>query len=683
MNKKLLAAILATAAIAFSCTVKDEPAALTSDSLFSATATVEDFVLDGATKTILSATGNQVTIEFSDDDILNLYPVNPAGDGLPFKVLENKGSSCIFDGRERGFGLFEGTTYAASYPGTGNGDVAPAATEVPFDFTGQWLWDFGATDFLYATGIEPKEKEGCKFTMKHLGALLSIKVTFDKATPITELSLTSDKTPFILSGTVDLTVNPVVILPGKTAKTVSMSLDPEAYTKASAEVFSVDAGEVVNFFMMIAPVDMTGSTIQVEVKNGKEVVASSEIKGKNFAAGTAYAVSVEPEEPLGDPIDLSEDETANTYIVSEPGYYSFDATIAGNGKKVSWLAAFASYAYPEYSARTGLKKFTGDGVEVILNQNNCVSDVSFEDGRILFKATGAKGNAKLTLTNGGARVWTWVIWCTEEPSVHAITVDDVVTYHIMDRNLGATSSGSILPNSIEEVAGLYYQYGNPIGYTWEEFENGVLAQMNGSATMKHALADFPNNPNLNCTVNERGLPNGGDYYWFFPYLDGVPDKTLYGKLWGAGSMVSEDLEFGDMTKKTLYDPCPAGYKVMGYDTFDGYDDVEYSNAFGVYVAVDDGDLFIPYNGFAWTIEYGYYWAGRGPYPCTIEGVGGPYASLWTSGHNGKNVSVANAWAARSADRGVRTSEGLADGTSHIVARGLGVRCILDEFGDEE
>ena len=680
MNKKILAAILATAAIAFSCTVKDEPDTLRSDALSSATATVEDFVLDGAaTKTTFSVVGNTPSFSFNDDDILNFYPINPTGDALPFKVLENKGTSCIFDGRERGFGLFEGLTYAAFYPGTGDGDVAPAATEVPFDFTGQWLYDLGAVDFLYATNIQPKEKEGCTFTMKHLGALLPITVTFDKTATLTELSLTSSETPFILSGTVDLTKDPVEVKPVKTAKSVSISLNP---VNTKADVFSVEAGETVPFYIMLcAPVDMTGSTIKLEIKNGNDVIASSEFEGKKYEPGTAYNTVVEP---LGDPIDLSAEETANTYIVSEPGYYSFDATIAGNGKKVSWVAAFASYAYPEYSARTGLKKFTGDGVEVILNQNNCVSDVSFEDGRILFKATGAKGNAKLTLTNGGARVWTWVIWCTDEPSVHAITVDDVVTYHIMDRNLGATSSGSVLPNSIEEVAGLYYQYGNPIGYTWEEYENGgVLAQMNGSATMKHALADFPNNPNLNCTVNERGLPNGGDYYWFFPYLDGVPDKTLYGKLWGAGSMVSEDLEFGDMTKKTLYDPCPAGYKVMGWDTFEGYDDVEYSNAFGVYVAVDDGDLFIPYNGFAWTIEYGYYWAGRGPYPCTIEGVGGPYASLWTSGHNGKNVSVANAWAARSADRGVRTSEGLADGTSHIVARGLGVRCILDEFGDEE
>ena len=670
MKRTLIAAIMATAAIAFSCAEREEPSDLNGDSLVSdPIATIEDFILDGTTtKTSLSIGDNKVLFAFNDDDVLRVYP-GSSPYGTRFYVEENKGTSCIF--KATGFKLVEGETYAAFYPGTST-DYLQNAIKV--DFTGQVQGEIGAADFLYAAAIKPVNG-ACRFSMKHLGALMLMDVTFEKAGTFKELSLTSSNTPFFTAGTVDLTADPIAVTGTTTSNTITLAL-------GGADGMSVAAGQTVTFYMMIAPVDMSSNTITMELKNGDDVI-SSEFVGKNYVPGKAYMVSADPGEPLGDPIDLSAEETANTYIVSEPGYYSFDATIAGNGKKVSWVAAFASYAYPEYSARTGLKKFTGDGVEVILNQNNCVSDVSFEDGRILFKATGAKGNAKLTLTNGGARVWTWVIWCTDEPSVHAITVDDVVTYHIMDRNLGATSSGSVLPNSIEEVAGLYYQYGNPLGYTWEEFENGVLAQMNGSATMKHALADFPNNPNLNCTVNERGLPNGGDYYWFFPYLDGVPDKTLYGKLWGAGSMVSEDLEFGDMTKKTLYDPCPAGYKVMGWDTFEGYDDVEYSNAFGVYVAVDDGDLFIPYNGFAWTIEYGYYWAGRGPYPCTIEGVGGPYASLWTSGHNGKNVSVANAWAARSADRGVRTSEGLADGTSHIVARGLGVRCILDEFGDEE
>ncbi|MBQ7253313.1 MAG: hypothetical protein IJS30_01400, partial [Bacteroidales bacterium] len=434
----------------------------------------------------------------------------------------------------------------------------------------------------------------------------------------------------------------------------------------------------VRFIMMIAPVDLSGATILLELKNNGEDVISAEIEGKNYEAGKAYKIlgsPVGPEEPLGDPIDLSENETANTYIVSEPGYYSINATIAGNGKKVSWDSGFASSAYPEYNARTGVKKLSGDGVEITLNQNNCVSNVSFEDGQILFKATGRKGNAKLTLTNGGDVVWTWVIWCTDEPTTLPFTFEGI-TYNLMDRNLGATSDGSVLPNSIEEVAGLYYQFGNPIGYTWEEFENGICEEARNAAASMTAALKSPNRPNLNVTGRPAATGATADWYWFWVYSSSKAN-ALMGKLWGGGSNFDESLVCGFESSKTLYDPCPAGYKVMGWDTFFGYDDVDSGNAFGFYLPVDDDKkLFIPYNGFAFSTSFGNYWQGKGPYPITQDGVSGPYASLWTSGAPGRNMGFAFAW---KYDNGsaVVTSDGCPDG-AHIVARGLGVRCIADE-----
>jgi hypothetical protein len=220
-------------------------------------------------------------------------------------------------------------------------------------------------------------------------------------------------------------------------------------------------------------------------------------------------------------------------------------------------------------------------------------------------------------------------------------------------------------------------------YTWEEFESGgVLAKMLTAATMKLTLAESPNNPNLNCSVDGRGLPLGGDYYWFWVQ---TPSKAnaLMGKMWGAGSTFNDDLMCGFENSKTLYDPCPAGYKVMGWDTFFEYDEVDYANAFGVFVPVDGGaELFIPYNGFAFSNLFGPFWAGRGPYPVTIDGVGGPYATLWTSGANGRNVGFAFGWKATGATSGQKTTDAMSDGTSQIVSRGLGVRCILDEFDGE-
>ena len=665
MKRTLLAAILATAAIAFSCTVKDEPNTLQGDDLiFNPTATINDFILDGATtKTSFTVSDNKVVFAFNNDDVLRVYPLNPTGDGTRFRVKENKGTSCVFNGA--GFGLKEGQSYAAYYPGGSNS--VPPATAIPVDYSGQALsakeaWDLSAVDYLVAS--IPAVEGNCNFSMNHVGALLIMDVTFAQAGTYTELSLTAND-EFGISGTIDLTADEIGVVCDEFDSTITLAL-------GGADGISVEEGETVRFCMMIAPINLAGDTLLMELKNGEDVI-SAEIEGKNYEAGKAYKLlgspvgPEEPEEPLGDPIDLSANETANTYIVSEPGYYSINVIKAGNGKKVSWDSNFASVAYPEYNSRTGVKNFVGDGVEVTLNQNDCVSHVSYDDGKILFKATGAEGNAKLTLTYGGEYVWTWVIWCTDEPAVHPFTYEGI-TYHLMDRNLGATTDGSD-SNDIEAMSGLYYQFGNPIGYEFEDFTKASEDPTGQEVgTMKRALADNPDYPTLDITK---------DYYWFSVYQSSK-GNAICGKLWGGGSNNDDTSACGFQTKKTIYDPCPPGYKVMGWDTFFGYDAISYATAYGIYLPVDDGDLFIPYNGAAWSWARGAFWMGRGPYPCTIDGAGGPYADLWTSGHNARNMGYPTIWYAKDVDRATATDPG--DG--HIAARGMGVRCIADEFVPE-
>ena len=120
--------------------------------VFTATATVTDFVFDGATKTSFSINDNKMTFAFEDDDILRIYPLNPTGDGLRFTMKDNMGTSCVFDGG--GFGLYNGKSYAAFYPGSD--EIVPDATAIPVDYTGQSMitkeaWDLSAVDYLAAS----------------------------------------------------------------------------------------------------------------------------------------------------------------------------------------------------------------------------------------------------------------------------------------------------------------------------------------------------------------------------------------------------------------------------------------------------------------------------------------------------------------------------------------------------
>lgn len=279
MKRTLLAAFLATAVIAFSCAEKEEPDSHNDDSLISATtATIEDFVIDGTTtKTTyqVDMDGNKITFKFTEGDVLRIWP-SIHDYGTRFYARTNKGDSWVF--KATGFNLVDGLSYSAFYPGT-NREFAKNAIKV--DYSGMKQNSLGTVDFLYAPNTKV-ENGACRFTMKHLGALIPVRITLEEAATVTELSLTSSDTPFILKGNVDLTANPVTITSEETTKSVSLGLGD----------VSLGAGENT-FFMLIAPVDMTGNTILLELKNGDDVIVSSEISGENYKAGKAYMVEIE------------------------------------------------------------------------------------------------------------------------------------------------------------------------------------------------------------------------------------------------------------------------------------------------------------------------------------------------------------------------------------------------------
>ena len=656
MKRTLLAAILAVAAIAFSCQ-KKEPAT-SSSVVMNPTATVENFVLDGAsTKTTFSLNNNVASFAFAASDVLRAYPVSPEqGDGLRFTVKQSKGTSCVFTGE--GFGLMEGQEYAAYYPG--GDDAVPEVFEVPVVFTGQSQpaadeWNLSGVDFLYATGIEPVNG-ACSFSMKHLGALLIMKVTFTEAGTYKELSLKSSES-FITEGVVDLTADVIALEPEGTSDTITLALGGQ-------NGMAVTAGQTVTFYMMVAPVDMSNASLTLTLTDVNDNVIVKEGNGANFQAGHAVQIAGTPEAPAAEAVNLSAEETANSYIVSEAGEYYFDATVGGNGQTVNFAAKnfVNANCWPFVNSAYTSSLPAGGNVRVVLNQNNCVEDVYYADGFIHFTATGAKGNAQLLLMDAANDdpAWVWHIWCTDAPSI--ITLTDAsswgFTYQIMDRNLGAIRATFDDPtnsnNSLDEVCGLYYQYGNPTGFTWDEFS--AASVNNKGWRMVDGIAGA-------AKYGKPYLDVASDYYWFNPYSGSA--NQLYGLLWGGGSAGDSSLNRGPAATKTMYDPCPVGYKVVPIDFSISASDS--GDQYGWYKNGSDGSVYFPYNGCAW--EGGNFWMGRGYVP---DGDTAHYTALWTSGHNNRNMAYCYNCYSKDVNRA-----GGGTVTDHIVARGMGVRCVAE------
>lgn len=266
--------------------------------------------------------------------------------------------------------------------------------------------------------------------------------------------------------------------------------------------------------------------------------------------------------------NLSENGTANCYIVSAAGDYNFDATVMGNGNE-------GIIPNVEFHAETA--ELAPESVVVYYNDPEVINNVTLNKstGRISFHATGTEGSACISVRNTRSIViWTWHIWCTDVPKDRTHTNPDQLQFTVMDRNLGATSANAA---DGETTYGMYYQWGRKDPFTLKAATSDMVTNSS------HAFAFAIRYP-------QRAYAHDGNTYsnWYSglnDYFWGNPD---YGK-----NRYLNDL------KKTIYDPCPVGYMVPPANTFLIFRDkdrAQFTDA-GIIVHGDYGQTnFFPWAG---------------------------------------------------------------------------------------
>ena len=223
------------------------------------------------------------------------------------------------------------------------------------------------------------------------------------------------------------------------------------------------------------------------------------------------------------PKDLSIDGTANSYIVSEAGSYKFTPTKGNSSESVGEIA----------SVEVLWETF---GTNVKPNVGDLVRKVSYKNGEVIFQTadTFHEGNAVIAAKDAsGTILWSWHIWLTDEPEGQEY-YNNAGT--MMDRNLGATSA---IPG--KEAHGLLYQWGrkdpflpfaqstiiwpSPVSSVSFDFDSGLC-------NVPYATA----NPTTFITYNDL------NYDWCYSGVSSADDTR-----W--------------QLDKTIYDPCPAGWRV--------------------------------------------------------------------------------------------------------------------------
>lgn len=296
--------------------------------------------------------------------------------------------------------------------------------------------------------------------------------------------------------------------------------------------------------------------------------------------------------------DLSSSASANCYIISESGLYKFK-TVKGNSSTSVGNVASCTILWESFGTST-----TPDYCSLI-------SGICYKDNYIAFQtsSTFTEGNAVIAAKDADDQIlWSWHIWLTDQP-------EEQVYYNgagtMMDRNLGATSA---TPGDVGAL-GLLYQWGRKDPFlgsssisSSEVAKSTITWPSAVSTNSSRGTIDYVTaNPTTFVTLN--GNSNYFDWYY-------------------TGSSSTDNTRW--QSSKTIYDPCPAGWRVP-----DGGSSGVWSKALGsgsyfdyIYDSTNEGINFYGKFGTASTIWYpasGY----RNDSDGGLGGVGDGDGSYWS------------------------------------------------------
>lgn len=354
-----------------------------------------------------------------------------------------------------------------------------------------------------------------------------------------------------------------------------------------------------------------------------------------------YSIFIDQNGFVPGPKDLSKKGSANSYIVTAAGDYKF-ATVKGNSSESVGTVASADLLWETVNTATAP------------DVNSIIASVSYADDYITFStpATLKPGNALIAAKDAnGVILWSWHIWIPETE----ITTNTYGIYNavMMDRNLGALVAAASGEEAPVESYGFFYQWGRKDPFPGPGATSGSgFAKTTGSApsqlsgdgatdACKITLEQSIQNPLL------MGRANNGD--WITP-----SDNTLW---------VDES--------KTIYDPCPPGYRVPARISSEPLHSSDYTAVTGWFESKDyhifgmgDPVAVFPFTGYLDDYD-----------PASGVAKNGLRALYWTAHKSDDKAAY-----------GMNVRETTSGGNAHKLStagksRGSSVRCVAETVAE--
>lgn len=443
-------------------------------------------------------------------------------------------------------------------------------------------------DFKAANSFADLDDGKYQFNMKQLASLLRLEINLNDIAALLAEKAVETASESLKS----------ITLSSDVRMTGDFTCDLTKLEGSNALNFSGDAGQTmgltINFidkpalsgtvvaYAVVAPGAQKGKTLTctmivndfLSVKLSAQMLCDFE-GGKYYTLPLNASVFVNNGAAVEDKTPADAEPVAgqpsNCYMINAAKTYSFDATVIGNGD--AGIIADAGFHTTSASIDPKSAKLMWEDSE------GFISGVSLVKGKVNFTAEKNVGNAMIAVFDGaGTVLWSWHIWGVgdtmpgdEEVSSQA-TISEKSTlkvkYTVMDRTLGALSKTSYFTT--------LYQWGrkDPIPNSTVYYVDGQAAEIEmtypvhkpGSAADATILTSVQH---PECIIDDykEGLPVD----WL------ASDKTNnYNLLWGDDNTTyvfnksKPAAGKGWTNGKTIYDPCPSGYRVSSKFAWTGF-----------------------------------------------------------------------------------------------------------------
>lgn len=337
-------------------------------------------------------------------------------------------------------------------------------------------------------------------------------------------------------------------------------------------------------------------------------------------------IDLSKQDIYGNPIAQT---TANCYVVKEAGRYMIPL-VFGNGLKNGSTNSTAYYKnggawscdFVDYNGTVidspYIEEVSGVASSAqlsIADEDNLFTDISIVDEEpcryLKFEvtsipSTGANGVLSIK-DSGGVIMWSWHIWVwTDSLATVEITNETSVKYNILPVNLASKWDDT----AKTKIKNWFYQFGRP---------NPMLCPSAYNSTNNHASYGALSFTAASTASDiQTGIKNPTTFYNYSSshnnnWFQTNSDKTY--NLWDANCVSKGNSD--NNVKKTIYDPCPIGFKMPNGNTFTGFSVINTANSI-VKLTRYNGDttgVSFPMSGYrnrsngslSYVSSYGYVW----------------------------------------------------------------------------